>query len=161
MDRGERGSSSSSSSSRSRRAQFVDGRDAAGCTALARACRDGHASLVRCLLEAQADPTIEDPLRRTAVSHAVFCGHHDVLAVLLGSGPGRPWRARAATVLHLADSRSGHTALQLALARGDRTAWAILDSAQRVHAQAARAQAVRSDVASRREHGRQRRRRGR
>eukprot|EP01047_Picozoa_sp_COSAG01_P060656 COSAG01_NODE_7466_length_3199_cov_3.514839_1_plen_177_part_10 len=117
-------------------AQFVDARDMGGSSALARACRDGHASIARCLLEAQADPAIEDNQQRTAVSHAVANGHHEILALLLGPGPGKSWRASAATVLHLADSKSGATPLQLAAARGDSATQSIVDHARLAHARA-------------------------
>ena len=113
----------------SARASFVDCKDAEGCTALARACRDGHASIARCLLEAQADPAVHDKLRRTAVSHAVANGRHDALALLLEPAQGKPWHARAATVLQLADSKSGSNPRQLATAIGNGTALVIIANA--------------------------------
>ena len=116
----------------SARATFVDCKDAEGCTALARACRDGHTSIARCLLEAQADPAVHDKLRRTAVSHAVANGRHDALALLLypeSTPGGKPWHARAATVLQLADSKSGSNPRQLATAIGNGTALVIIANA--------------------------------
>ena len=97
---------------------FVQWQDVAGRTALLVAARDGQAALVQCLLEFGADPAVCDGQRRTAVSHAVACGRHVVLRMLLAS-------PRAWAVLQLPDSRH-RTPLQVAVANADSSAQRML-----------------------------------
>ena len=98
---------------------FVQGQDVAGRTALVVAARDGQAALVRCLLEFGADPAIRDGQRRTAVSHAVACGRHAALRLLLAS-------PRAWMVVQLPDSKHGRTPIDVAKTNGDSTAQQML-----------------------------------
>jgi len=81
----------------------VDSRDAQGATALLRACGNGHAGIVGCLLDAGADPAQAAPSGATPLAAAVNARQAGVVALLLERGVDVDQRLpNAATALMVA-----------------------------------------------------------
>jgi hypothetical protein len=66
--------------------EHLNGRDAAGLTALMWAARNGHHKVVTVLLEKGADPNARDRLDQTALHHAVTGKHRRVISALAHRG---------------------------------------------------------------------------
>jgi len=77
---------------------YMNAPDYEGCTALHWACRGGSSSVVRLLLEARADPAVEDNHQRRPLDVAEQLRHPELRPILLANGapPPRPgkWHER-------------------------------------------------------------------
>ena len=94
-----------------------------GQTALVIASRKGFVRIVRLLLEAGADPDIQDACKFTALMHAADLGHVSIVRLLLNHGANREvkeWMGRTALVLA---SHRGHEDIVNLMTKGQGGGW--------------------------------------
>lgn len=96
----------------------VNAQNSSGTTALMKAARGGHVEAMRALLEAGADPGIEDHEGRSALAHARLAGHRSAAQELAGREL-TPRPQAGDTVLMMSAQRGHIEAIDILIEQGE------------------------------------------
>ena len=79
-----------------------------GKTALVCACDNGHAEIVRVLLEARASVDLHNCHGETALIFACYNGHAEIARMLLEAGANKDWQSRLGCTALMCARERGH-----------------------------------------------------